>query len=115
MAVTGELKDFRIMRSDYPTRNGTCIRDYIHVSDLAAAHVLAMECLYSEASKQGRSLNLCTGTGFSVKKIYMPWNRSQNAVCHIRQESSGQAIHRRWWRTEHMHRKFCAGSPAARA
>ena len=69
MAVTGELKDFRIMGSDYPTQDGTCIRDYIHVSDLAAAHVLAMERLHSEASGQGFSLNLGTGTGLSVKEI----------------------------------------------
>lgn len=69
MAVTGELEDFRVMGSDYPTPDGTCIRDYIHVSDLAAAHVLAMERLHSEPSGQGLSLNLGTGTGLSVKEI----------------------------------------------
>lgn len=69
MAVTGELKDFRVMGSDYPTPDGTCIRDYIHVSDLAAAHVLAMERLHNGESGQGISLNLGTGTGFSVKEI----------------------------------------------
>lgn len=69
MAVTGELEDFRVMGSDYPTPDGTCIRDYIHVSDLASAHVLAMERLRTGESGQGISLNLGTGTGFSVKEI----------------------------------------------
>ncbi|WP_332248531.1 UDP-glucose 4-epimerase GalE [Desulfovibrio sp. 6_1_46AFAA] len=69
MAVTGELKDFRVMGSDYPTPDGSCIRDYIHVSDLAFAHVLAMERLHAGESGQGISLNLGTGTGFSVKEI----------------------------------------------
>lgn len=69
MAVTGELENFRVMGSDYPTQDGTCIRDYIHVSDLASAHLLAMERLHSGDSGQGISLNLGTGTGFSVKEI----------------------------------------------
>lgn len=69
MAVTGELTDFRIMGDDYPTPDGTCIRDYIHVSDLATAHVLAMERLCSAGAGQGLALNLGTGTGISVRSI----------------------------------------------
>ena len=69
MAITGELKDFRIMGNDYATPDGTCVRDYIHVADLASAHVRAMESLCAGEPGQGISLNLGTGKGFSVKKI----------------------------------------------
>lgn len=69
MAVTGELKDFHVTGRDYPTQDGTCIWDYIHISDLASAHPLAMERPHNEESGQGISLNLGMGTRFSVKKI----------------------------------------------
>ena len=69
MAMTGEITDFRIMGDDYPTPDGTCIRDYIHVSDLASAHVLAMERLCRGGDGQGLSLNLGTGNGISVREI----------------------------------------------
>lgn len=69
MAITGELSDFRVMGDDYPTPDGTCIRDYIHVVDLAAAHVLAVERLCQGDAGQGISLNLGTGTGISVHEI----------------------------------------------
>ena len=69
MAMTGELSDFRIMGDDYRTPDGTCIRDYIHVTDLAAAHVLAVERLCRGRAGQGLPLNLGTGTGISVREI----------------------------------------------
>lgn len=71
MTMTGELSDFRIMGDDYPTPDGTCIRDYIHVTDLAAAHVLAVERLCRGEAGQGISLNLGTGTGISVREILL--------------------------------------------
>lgn len=69
MAATGELADFCIMGTDYPTPDGTCIRDYVHVSDLASAHVLAMERLVAGESGRGSVFNLGTGHGFSVREI----------------------------------------------
>ena len=57
------------MGDDYPTPDGTCIRDYIHVSDLASAHVLAVERLCRGGDGEGLSLNLGTGTGISVRAI----------------------------------------------
>jgi UDP-glucose 4-epimerase len=51
---------------DYPTADGTCVRDYIHVQDLATAHVLAVEAL--EAG-EARAYNLGNGQGFSVKEV----------------------------------------------
>jgi UDP-arabinose 4-epimerase len=56
-----------VFGTDYPTPDGTAIRDYVHVADLAQAHVLALRCL--EAGGQSRALNLGTGQGFSVRQI----------------------------------------------
>ncbi|WP_219835835.1 UDP-glucose 4-epimerase GalE [Paenibacillus sp. R14(2021)] len=63
----GQRKHISIFGDDYATEDGTCIRDYIHVSDLADAHVLAVDRL----RKGGESAvyNLGNGTGFSVKQV----------------------------------------------
>ena len=62
----GRRKSIRIYGEDYPTPDGTCIRDYIHVSDLADAHLLALNAL----EKQSRLvLNLGNGQGFSVRQV----------------------------------------------
>ena len=63
----GKISDFKIFGTDYPTADGTCIRDYIHVSDLVDAHLLALEYLF----KNGQSdvFNLGNGQGFSVKEV----------------------------------------------
>lgn len=53
--------------TDYPTPDGTCIRDYIHVLDLADAHIKAVE--YLEAGNEGNIFNLGNGVGFSVKEM----------------------------------------------
>jgi UDP-glucose-4-epimerase GalE len=60
----GELQVFG---EDYPTPDGTCIRDYVHVSDLAEAHVLALEHLYNGGASE--TVNLGTGTGNSVREV----------------------------------------------
>ncbi len=52
---------------DYPTTDGTCIRDYIHVTDLAGAHVAALESLF--AGGESRKFNVGTGHGFSVREV----------------------------------------------
>ncbi|HET6206151.1 MAG TPA: NAD-dependent epimerase/dehydratase family protein, partial [Terracidiphilus sp.] len=62
----GRRQSIRIYGEDYPTPDGTCIRDYVHVSDLADAHLLAFEKLESE----GRLIyNLGNGQGFSVREV----------------------------------------------
>ena len=53
---------------DYPTRDGTCVRDYVHVVDLAQAHVRALELMRREAST-GQTYNLGNGEGFSVREV----------------------------------------------
>jgi UDP-glucose-4-epimerase GalE len=59
--------ELRIFGADYPTPDGTCIRDYIHVNDLAEAHVRALRCL--ENGEESLALNLGTGEGHSVLEI----------------------------------------------
>jgi UDP-glucose-4-epimerase GalE len=67
LAVQGELNDFAIYGDDYDTPDGTAIRDYIHVMDLAHAHVLALNRLLSGGG--GGCFNLGTGRGYSVKQV----------------------------------------------
>ena len=64
--AAGERKAISIFGTDYPTTDGTCIRDYIHVSDLAQAHVLA---LYALAEHDRLIYNLGNGRGFSVRQV----------------------------------------------
>lgn len=66
-AASGVREGVSVFGSDYDTRDGTCIRDYIHVSDLATAHVLAIEKLM--AGMPSAVLNLGTGEGTSVKEM----------------------------------------------
>ena len=66
MTLQGHV-DFAVFGDDYDTPDGTAIRDYIHVMDLAAAHVLALKLLLQ--GHTGGTLNLGTGTGFSVREI----------------------------------------------
>lgn len=64
-AITGERDNIKVFGTDYNTRDGTCIRDYIHVEDLALAHRLAVEKLGS----YNGCINLGTGVGTTVKEI----------------------------------------------
>lgn len=66
----GRRKAIRIYGDDYATPDGTCIRDYIHVSDLADAHLLALKALeHEEAAKSRLLFNLGNGKGFSVREV----------------------------------------------
>jgi UDP-glucose 4-epimerase len=56
-----------IYGTDYPTRDGTCVRDYVHVNDLARAHILALEKLWKE--KKSTHYNLGNGNGFSIREV----------------------------------------------
>jgi UDP-arabinose 4-epimerase len=67
MAIQGHIADFAVFGTDYETPDGTAIRDYIHVSDLADAHVSALQRLL--AGGPGGAFNLGTGHGYSVKQV----------------------------------------------
>jgi UDP-glucose-4-epimerase GalE len=66
-AATGMRPALDVFGADYPTPDGTCVRDYIHVNDLADAHVSALERLAGGADSI--AVNLGTGTGYSVKEV----------------------------------------------
>jgi len=89
-ALTGGT--VKIFGTDYPTADGTCVRDYIHVTDLAQAHILALRSLLSGA--ESAVYNLGSGTGFSVRQII-------DAACEV----TGREISR-----EYSERR--AGDPA---
>jgi UDP-glucose 4-epimerase len=67
-AATGKRASVAVYGSDYPTADGTCIRDYIHVSDLAAAHVAALDWLTSNPG-QNLVMNCGYGSGLSVLEV----------------------------------------------
>ena len=63
----GQRKEVSIFGDDYPTKDGTCIRDYIHVTDLAQAHILAVD--YLRKGNSSDIFNLGNGVGFTVKEV----------------------------------------------
>ena len=63
----GQREVINIFGDDYPTRDGTCIRDYIHIDDLAQAHLLALERLINHGT--GGEFNLGNGDGYTVKEV----------------------------------------------
>ncbi len=65
--AAGKRNDIKIFGTDYNTPDGTCIRDYIHVTDLADAHILALE--YLQNGGKSDFFNLGNGNGFSVKEV----------------------------------------------
>jgi UDP-arabinose 4-epimerase len=66
-AALGQRPALQIFGTDYPTKDGTCIRDYVHVTDLAEAHVLALR--YLAAGGASQSFNVGTGEGCTVREV----------------------------------------------
>jgi UDP-glucose 4-epimerase len=66
----GSDKVFKLFGNDYKTKDGTCVRDYIHVSDLASAHVKALELLLNSKENVKQVVNLGTGTGYTNQEIF---------------------------------------------
>lgn len=65
-AAMGKKEDVKVFGTDYPTQDGTCIRDYIHVEDLCSAHLLALDKL---SSRGELVYNLGNGKGYSVRQV----------------------------------------------
>jgi UDP-glucose 4-epimerase len=63
----GKRQHISIFGTDYPTRDGTCLRDYVHIVDLATAHIKALE--YLAAGGQSDQFNLGTGSGYTVREV----------------------------------------------
>jgi UDP-glucose 4-epimerase len=76
-AAAGELPFIRVFGNDYPTIDGTGLRDYIHVTDLAAGHVAAVEALFNPLSEMARHqrLNLGSGKGHTVLQVIAAFAR----------------------------------------
>jgi len=66
-AAIGKRENIKIFGTDYDTPDGTCIRDYIHVNDLASAHIQALE--YLDEQNESNEFNLGNGKGFSVREV----------------------------------------------
>ena len=74
--ATGKLEKLRIFGNDYPTPDGTAIRDYLHVVDLADAHLKALDVL--DSSEQGFVCNLGTGRGSSVLEVIAAFEKAND-------------------------------------
>jgi len=85
MWIQGHLESISVFGTDYPTPDGTAVRDYIHVCDLADAHVLALQRLL--AGERGGALNLGTGRGHSVKQVLAEIERLTGARIRVRFEA----------------------------
>ena len=72
----GELEELKVFGSDYPTKDGTGIRDYIHVVDLAKGHIAALK--YAEKNKGVETINIGTGTGYSVLDIVKTFEKANS-------------------------------------
>jgi UDP-glucose 4-epimerase len=67
-AAAGRRPDVQIFGTDYPTPDGTCLRDYIHVSDLARSHVVGLQALFA-GRVPSQAVNVGTGRGHSVREV----------------------------------------------
>ncbi|WP_081193742.1 UDP-glucose 4-epimerase GalE [Halomonas sp. BC1] len=68
-AASGKRDAITVFGRDYPTEDGTCVRDYIHIEDLCSAHALALSALLGGEKQGALAYNLGNGTGFSVQEV----------------------------------------------
>ena len=76
--ANGRIKSLKIYGSDWPTKDGTGVRDYIHIEDLAEGHKKALELLFSEKEGSYRSINLGSGKGISVLEMVKTFEKTNN-------------------------------------
>ncbi|HTH45274.1 MAG TPA: NAD-dependent epimerase/dehydratase family protein, partial [Oxalicibacterium sp.] len=81
-AAMGQVNHFTLYGDDYDTADGSCIRDYIHVADLCAAHLLAIRHL--RAGKESDRFNLGNGNGYSVREVLRTVERIVGKPCDVR-------------------------------
>ena len=121
--AVGKLKELSVFGSDYETKDGTGVRDYIHVVDLANAHVKAIEYLGNETSASSvLKVNIGTGTGYSVldmikafekasgKKVsykFAPRRAGDIAICYSNPQKSKEILN---WEAKHSLEDMCKSS-----
>ena len=86
--IRGELKELIIFGDDYPTKDGTCIRDYIHVTDIAQGHIIVLN-LFNKEKKQLFNencviYNMGTNKGYSVKEIVETYEKANGIKLNYR-------------------------------
>jgi UDP-glucose 4-epimerase len=74
--AVGRLPVVRVFGNDYPTPDGTGVRDYVHVMDLAAAHVAGLKCLFEGGGDHETVINVGTGSGYSVLEMLSAFTRA---------------------------------------
>ena len=82
-AAAGKRDHISVFGTDYPTRDGTCVRDYIHVEDLGDAHLLALDAI---APGTHRVINLGTGDGYTVREVIEAARRVTGREIELREE-----------------------------
>jgi UDP-glucose 4-epimerase len=112
-AAAGSRPEVTVFGADYPTPDGTCVRDYIHVVDLAQAHVLALHALVKGHPSSIYNLG-CGGEGYSVKQVIDCAHRVTGKVIPVRQgprragdpavliASSARIVRELGWRPKHQ-------------
>jgi UDP-arabinose 4-epimerase len=85
-AAAGRRPEAQVFGTDYPTPDGTCLRDYIHVSDLARAHVVGLQALMN-GRIQSQAVNLGTGRGYSVLEVIAAVRRVTGRDFKVRETS----------------------------
>ena len=86
----GKRPHIEIFGTDYPTSDGTCIRDYIHVDDLAEAHLLALEKLAPGVEMR---YNLGIGRGYSVREVIRTVEEVTGKKVAVKEGPGARAIH----------------------
>ena len=119
--LLGKRESISVFGSDYPTEDGTCIRDYIHVTDLAKAHILALDALLS-GKKETATYNLGNGLGYSVKEVIETCEKvtgkTANAIMADRREgdparlvaSSEKILQELGWKAEYSLEKIISSA-----
>lgn len=80
-SITGKRDHIKIYGTDYNTFDGTCVRDYIHVSDLVDAHILGLEKI--KQNKESKIYNLGTGKGFTVREVIKCAEEVTNGIVNV--------------------------------
>ena len=109
LAAAASGRAIQVFGDDYPTPDGTCIRDYIHVTDLADAHLRALS-----ACEPGlhRIYNLGNGTGFSVREVIDVCREVTGRDIPVTWRRAARAIRRSWWHRPGASSPTSAGRPA---